>query len=186
MPLPSIPINAIVSGYTENLNWLHEATSRQIVIFVEPEKTGCPNHIGYDIINKRAFPNYNSGNPYSSSTPTAIPSFGISGILNVPFSGGMVCPVCNGDGHIFFPSSGTAKARIQWRNEDTDFNVNGVKLKETNFDVRIKVTGSQAVDLLDRSVRVRVDNVDCVILKEKVPVGLRDIHTYYYYLMEQQ
>lgn len=182
MSYPTIPIDSIVSGYKGAFDWLANATSRDIVVFTQPQKTGCQNHLGYDPVERRAFPVYNSGNPFSKTTNTVIPSYNINGILNIPFSGGLACPVCNGDGFIYSPGSGVAKARIQWRNKDTKFTLEDVKLKFPDFDLRIKVTGAADIALLDNAIRVVVDGMDCKIEKAKIPVGLRDIHTYYYFL----
>lgn len=179
---PSIPIDGIVSGYKGAFDWLHTATSRDITVFVTPHKSGCPNHVGYDLLNRKGIPTYNSGNPYSTSVPAVIPFLDVNGILNVPFSGGNHCPVCNNEGYILGPVSGTAKARIQWRNELTKFDLDKTKLKSFDFKVRIKVTGTDATNLLDRAERIQIDGQDLKMIMEKVPVGLRDIHSYYYYL----
>lgn len=182
MSYPIIPIDSIVSGYKGAFDWLSDSTSRQVIVITQPLKTGCPNHLGYDPVERRAFPVYNSGNPYSQTIITLIPAYGISGILNVPFSGGLNCPVCEGEGFLNAPTSGVAKARIQWRNKEAKFTLEDTKLKFGDADVRIKVTGAADIDLLDRSIKVIIDSVECKIDKYKVPVGLRDIHTYYYYL----
>jgi hypothetical protein len=186
MGYPNIPINDIVSGYKDAMDFLANATSRNITVFVEPSKSGCQNHLGFDPVTKNALNVYNSGNPFSQTVPTVIPSFGISGIINVPFSGGNVCPVCDGRGFIYSPASGVVNARIQWRNKDSQFEFNGTKIKSTDFSVRIKVTGNYATDLLDRAIQVSVDGQNCVVIEEKVPVGLRDIHTFYYFLKDIQ
>jgi len=186
MSYPAIPINAIVSKYKEAFDWLHSGTSRQIIVMVEPLRSGCLNHSGWDPILKKAFPVYNSGNPFSQTSPTVIPSFNISGTLNIPFSGGVECPVCNGNGFLLSPSSGIINARIQWRNQDTDFDVEKAKLKSDEFSVRIKVTGSVDAALVDRNTRVIIDGRSCLMVKQGVPVGLRDIHSYYYYFKDLQ
>jgi hypothetical protein len=182
---PTIPIDGIVSGYKESMDFLALATSRTVTVVTSPFKSGCLNHSGFDPITKRALPFYNTGNPFSTGI-TVIPSFGFSGVLNIPFSGGVECPVCNGNGFLNCPSSGTVSARIQWRNQDTKFDLDREKLRFENFQVRIKVTGSQAISLLDRAEKVVIDGENCKIIKEKVPVGLRDIHTYYYFLNRLQ
>lgn len=182
MPFPNLPIDSIVSGYRESFDWLARATSRPITVFVDPHKSGCPNHVGYDSINKLGTPTYNSGNPFSTSADTSIPFLSVSGILNVPFSGGNDCPVCNNNGFILGPTSGIVSARIQFREQMSTYDLQRLKLKSDNFDIRIKVTGDAALDLLDRSIRVIVDGKDCGVTTDKIPVGLRDIHTYYYFL----
>lgn len=182
MPLPNLPIDSIVNSYKFSMDWLANATSRQIIVFVEPHKSGCPNHVGFDAITQHGTPTYNLANSFSTTASTTIPFLDVSGILNVPFSGGMRCPVCDNKGFILGPVSGTASARIQWRNEMTKFDLDKIKLKAANFKVRIKVTGSSDLNLIDRSIRVVIDNQPCKIIMEKIPVGLRDIHSYYYYL----
>lgn len=186
MALPNIPIDGIVAAYKQAMDFLANATSRPITVFTDPHKSGCPNHVGYDAITKHGTPTYNTANAFSATTPTNIPFLSVNGILNIPFSGGMRCPVCNNEGFILGPTSGTANARIQWRNEVSKYELANVKLKATDFKVRIKVTGANDISLLDRAVHVNIDGQNCRIVMEKVPVGLRDIHTYYYYLSDLQ
>lgn len=186
MPLPTLPINSLISGYKAVMDWEHAATSRPIVIYVHPMETGCPNHINFDPIIKQAVPSYNSANPFSLTGTSVIPAFSISGILNVPFSGGNPCPVCKGKGFLYSPSSGTVTARIKWQNQMTDFDLMKVRLKATDFKVRIKVTGTYATDLLDRSEMILVDGNPCRVIEDKISVGFGDIHSYYYYLGDVQ
>lgn len=182
---PQIPINDIVNSYKAAMDWLAGSTSRTIIVVTEPINSGCQNHSGYDVLTKSAQRFYNSANPFSTGI-TVISSLGISGTLNQPFESGTVCPVCLGDGFLHSPASGTVSARIQWRNELTKTTLDDIKLVSTDFSVRIKVTGSAATDLLDNAIHVIIDGQTCRIVKEKVPVGLRDIHTYYYYLDDLQ
>ena len=186
MSLPNIPIDGIVSGYTQVFNWLHSATSRQVVVLVSPIQSGCLNHSGYDAIERKARPIYNSGNPFSQTTPTVISSLGISGILNIPFSGGNSCPVCNGDGFLYSPTSGAVNARIQWRNQETAVTFERIKMEFGNADVRLKITGATDKDLMDRAIKVHIDSYICEKTKEAVPEGLRDVFQYKYYLRKVQ
>jgi len=184
MNLPPLPIDGICSGYVQSMNWLAGATSRNVTVLLPPFRTGCPNHSGYDFINKKALNIYNTANPYPTGTPTVVSGFGISGILNVPFSGGTVCPVCFGNGNLNYPVSGTVPARIRWRGQDSDFEVGAggsvQKMEVINGDVRLKVTGQADVAMLDRAEGVIVDGIMCGRSQSKYPVGLRDIHTYIY------
>jgi hypothetical protein len=184
MSLPN-DINSVVSQYQQVMSWLHTSTSRDIVLIYEPVQSGCPNHVGFNIIEKRAFPTYNQVNPFSQTTPTVISSLGISGILNIPFSGGETCPVCNGFGGLQSPTSGTIKARIQWRNAERERDADEIKLLQENADVRIKVTGND-VALVERAIRFHVDGVLCEKNKAGVAFGLRDIFEYHYYLRKVQ
>lgn len=186
MGLPNIPINGIVTDYQSSMSWLHNATSRQIVPIVNPIQSGCLNHSGYDAIERKARPIYNSGNPFSSTVPTVIPSLGISGILNIPFSGGCACPVCNGEGFLYSPTSGSINARIQWRNDATTREMEKIKLEFANANVRVKVTGEAARDLMDRAIKIYVDGHLCEKTKEVAAFGLRDIFEYHYYLRVSQ
>lgn len=183
---PGLPINSIVSQYKDAFDWLHAATSRQIIVIISPLQSGCQNHSGYNVTTKEAGRIYNSNNPFSTGSISIISSLGISGTLNIPFTSGSTCPVCDGKGFLYSPASGTCTARIQFRNADTKFTHEDVKLKSHDFKVRIKVTGQASTDLLDRAEQVIIDGQTCRIIQEKVPVGLRDIHTYYYYLDDLQ
>lgn len=182
---PSIPVSQIISGYTDAMNWLANATSRPIVVFVKPISSGCPNNLGFDPVLKSAQKFYNPVNPFSTGI-TVIASLGISGILNIPFPSGTTCPVCMGHGFLYSPTSGTINARIQYRNKMSEFAHEETKIKSDDYKVRIKVTGSYAIDLLDRAEKVVIDGNNSRIVESKVPVGLRDIHTYYYYLNDLQ
>lgn len=173
-------IDPVVSQYNEAMTFLANTTSRSVTIFTDPIRTGCPNDQGYDPVEKRAIPIYNSGNPFSTTDVTVIPSFGINGILNIPFSG-CSCPVCRGEGFLFSPASGTLKARIQWRNEETNRDYSSIKFDSEKADVRLKITGAADKDLMDRSKRVLVDGILCEKTKAGVPFGLRDIFEYHYY-----
>lgn len=186
MSLPNLPINGIVSDYQSSMSWLHNATSRTVVVLVAPIQSGCLNHSGYDAIERKARPIYNSGNPFSQTAPTVISSLGISGILNIPFSGGTNCVVCNGDGFLYSPTSGSVNARIQWRNRETTVAFEKIKMEFGNADVRLKITGATDKDLLDRAIKVHIDGNVCEKTKEGAPFGLRDIHSYYYYLRKVQ
>ncbi len=179
MSLPS-NINGIVTDYQAAMSWLHINTSRSVTLFFEPEKTGCPNDAGYDVVERRGIPIYNSGNTFSQTTPEIIPTYGISGILNIPFSG-TSCPVCQGEGFLFSPASGQLMARIQWRNADTVRSYGDQKFDAEDGDVRLKVTGTVDRDLMERSKKVLIDGVYCEKTKAGVPFGLRDIFEYHYY-----
>lgn len=174
-------IDDVVSSYQEAMSFLANNTSRKITLFFEPEKSGCPNDAGYDAIERKAIPIYNSGNPFSQIIPTIIPTYGISGILNIPFFSGS-CPVCQGNGLLFSPSSGQVSARIQWRNAETVRDYSTIKIDFEGADVRIKVTGIGDKHLMDKAKQVIIDGIICQKTKAGVPFGLRDIFEYHYYL----
>lgn len=181
MSYPSLPINDIVSSYKDAFDWLHQATSRNIIVNTDPLRSGCPNHSG-NALDQSALNIYDPLNPFPTGVVTVIPELNISGILNQPFASGMVCPVCGGQGDLFSPTSGTVAARIQWRTADNTYEFHGEKLTvKDSSDVRIKVTGAADLDLLDRSNAINIDGRMCKIAKGHVPVGLRDVHSWYYY-----
>lgn len=186
MDYPSLPIDSIVSGYKGAFDWLARATSRNVTVHVEPLQSGCPNCKGMDFISHTPLNIYEPTNPFSASGITVIPSLNISGIMNRVFVSGENCPICNGTATLFSPASGTVSARIEWSSQDNVQEIRGVKVGVLDrADVRLKVTGAADLDLLDRAKLVNVDGTMCKIVKGHIPVGLRDIHTWYYYLDRQ-
>jgi len=182
MALPALPIDSIVATYKSVMAWQHSGTARDIVVFCEPVRTGCPNHVGYDFINKRASTIYNTGNPYSTGSPFVINSSGIqiSGILNIPFASGSTCPVCQGVGFILTPASGIVKARIKWKQSENLANLKGENATVFDGDVRIKVLPADSA-IMARANQIRVDGKLCKAKGTPDAVGLRDVAAYYYY-----
>lgn len=181
MGYPNIPIDYYVLGYKGAFDWLHGATARNIIVFMPPIRTGCPNDAGFDFVNKKAFNVYNPANPFSSSSPTIIPQFNISGIINIPFSGEQICPVCNGLAFIESPASGIVPARIKWVDKEADLEFRGEKAVFPQSDVRIKVTGLNDIYLLDRCDKALIDGFMCRMNEYRIDIGLRDVHTYIYH-----
>lgn len=180
MALPSLPIDTIVNYYKTTMNWLHSGTARDVIVYCDPIKTGCPNHIGYDFVNKRAGSSYNSANPYPTGSASVMSGAGISGILNIPFTSGNICPVCRGEGFLITPASGTVKARVQWKARENIADFKGDSLTVFDADVRLKVLPEDA-SLMNRATQAKIDGKLFKVKGLPDSVGLRDVAMLYYY-----
>ena len=162
--------NKIVETFSEAINQLRTDIGRQITIYFDPLSSGCPNSL-LNPVTRTDSNTYNTDNPFSSGNLN-IPPFG-SGQYNLSFPQGSLCPVCNGQGFLFAPSSISYQANISWLGADEKSRLQGEELT-ADIEVKIEISGFQD---LDRAKSFSVDGIKCVRVKAPKKSGLRDLIT---------
>lgn len=162
--------NAIVNVFKDSIQQLRQDIGRQILVYFDPLQSGCPNSL-LNPVTRTDSNTYNTDNPFSSGILN-IPPFG-SGTYNLSFPQGSMCPVCNGNGYLFAPSSISYQANISWLGTDEKSRLQG---EELTADVEVKIDISGYNDL-DRGKFFLVDEIKCVRVKAPKKSGLRDLIT---------
>ena len=162
--------NAIVQVFKDAITQLNIDIGRDVTFQFDAISSGCPNSL-LNPVTRTDSNTYNTDNPFSSGILN-IPPFG-SGTYNLSFPQGSLCPVCNGQGFLFAPSSTIHHCNISWGLSKEEFGIAGTDL---NADCEIKVlTSGGGLQDAERAKSFIVDGVKCERIKSPIQGGLRDI-----------